>query len=749
MDGAPRCGGVFRFESYTLNLRAGELRENGHRIKIQDQPLQVLSALLERPGEVVTQEELRGRIWPDDVVVDFEHSLRTAVLKLREALGDSASNPHYIETVPRRGYRFVAAVDSGQMLEPFPVEAPASLQAHWTGTRISALQWRIIAVVAAILLAAGAALWWRLGRVVPPGRQQLSTEARGSGSRAKFTRIRIPVGFSGLAAGALSPEGNKFAFAAAGSVWVVPIHGKVDPSIAGGPLRLTEAMKGRVMDIGWSADGARISFELRSASRSGVLVVPATGGKVRKVPLQGSPDILGISLSPDGKTLALASTEQTVRGWRRPPRIYTVPVEGGIPRSLTDGPTIEPSFSPDGKKIACVRIISDKPYRGRFQLGLIPAGGGKPVPVADAGEPYQQPIWSPDGKAIAFLTYPRKKNEYEARVVRFADDGTALRDVTRIPLPHQPRKVAGWSADGKIGLVLQGPRYVAIYTVPVSGGIPTQVTPPGLAADPNWTPDGKEIFFRWGRGQLASVPSGGGEVSIVLKRSNEEVVEAVPGGGTAVSPDGTRVVFSGYRAGMEGVHIWTNPIEGGEPKQLTRGPTESRFPCWSPDGKWVAFLRAERGGQQGTVVLNIYIVAADGGPIRQITTTPDDVAWSTIAWSPDGKLLAYFSRDKKLKVIPAEGGWPREVAELAQVNGHSGLAWSPDSKKLAYTERGRIHIASLNGGEVASIVTGLEGGTGYISWSPDGNRFALACDKGGSPELWLMEDFLPSDKPAD
>ena len=153
MDGAPRCGGVFRFESYTLNLRAGELRENGHRIKIQDQPLQVLSALLERPGEVVTQEELRGRIWPDDVVVDFEHSLRTAVLKLREALGDSASNPHYIETVPRRGYRFVAAVDSGQMLEPFPVEAPASLQAHWTGTRISALQWRIIAVVAAILLA--------------------------------------------------------------------------------------------------------------------------------------------------------------------------------------------------------------------------------------------------------------------------------------------------------------------------------------------------------------------------------------------------------------------------------------------------------------------------------------------------------------------------------------------------------------------------------------------------------------------
>jgi len=99
-----------RFGVFEVDLRAGELRKQGKRIKVQDQPFQVLSVLLRRPGEVVTREELRTQIWPEDTFVDFDNSLDTAINKLREALGDSAESPRFIETLPRRGYRFLVPV---------------------------------------------------------------------------------------------------------------------------------------------------------------------------------------------------------------------------------------------------------------------------------------------------------------------------------------------------------------------------------------------------------------------------------------------------------------------------------------------------------------------------------------------------------------------------------------------------------------------------------------------------------------
>jgi TolB-like protein/DNA-binding winged helix-turn-helix (wHTH) protein/Flp pilus assembly protein TadD len=102
---------VTRFGDYELNHRAGELRKNGLRIRLQEQPLQVLLALLQDPGEVVTQEELQKRIWPADTFVDFDHGLHAAVNRLRGALNDNADKPRYIETVPRRGYRFIATVE--------------------------------------------------------------------------------------------------------------------------------------------------------------------------------------------------------------------------------------------------------------------------------------------------------------------------------------------------------------------------------------------------------------------------------------------------------------------------------------------------------------------------------------------------------------------------------------------------------------------------------------------------------------
>ena len=100
-----------RFSVYEADLRTGELRKHGNRLRLQDQPFQVLSLLLERPGELVTREELRQKLWPADTFVDFDHSLNTAINKLRETLGDSSTEPRFIETLPRRGYRFIAPVE--------------------------------------------------------------------------------------------------------------------------------------------------------------------------------------------------------------------------------------------------------------------------------------------------------------------------------------------------------------------------------------------------------------------------------------------------------------------------------------------------------------------------------------------------------------------------------------------------------------------------------------------------------------
>jgi len=102
---------LIRFGVFELDLAAAELRKSGVRIRLQEQPFLVLSLLLQRPGEVITREDLRQQLWPADTFVDFDHSLNTAVNKLREALGDSASTPRYVETLARRGYRFIAPVE--------------------------------------------------------------------------------------------------------------------------------------------------------------------------------------------------------------------------------------------------------------------------------------------------------------------------------------------------------------------------------------------------------------------------------------------------------------------------------------------------------------------------------------------------------------------------------------------------------------------------------------------------------------
>src|SRR5215467_10794711 len=137
-----------RFGVYELDPRAGELRRGGVRVKIQEQPYQVLALLLEKPGEVVSREEMKRRLWPADTFVDFDHSLNAAIKRLRDVLRDSADNPRFIETLARRGYRFLAPVTGvlpATLAPPVP-EVPQ------TGSR---RRNRARGIAAAVVLAGG------------------------------------------------------------------------------------------------------------------------------------------------------------------------------------------------------------------------------------------------------------------------------------------------------------------------------------------------------------------------------------------------------------------------------------------------------------------------------------------------------------------------------------------------------------------------------------------------------------------
>jgi DNA-binding winged helix-turn-helix (wHTH) protein len=155
---APETGSVIRSASYEADLESGELRKQGTRVRLQGQPFQVLAILLKRAGEIVTREELRRSVWPQDTFVDFDHALNTAVKKIRAALSDDADNPRFITTVPRRGYRFIATVEPN---------VPSDLRSRPAIEDIAVLRspYRALAIlgIAALVLAAAGLAW----KVVP------------------------------------------------------------------------------------------------------------------------------------------------------------------------------------------------------------------------------------------------------------------------------------------------------------------------------------------------------------------------------------------------------------------------------------------------------------------------------------------------------------------------------------------------------------------------------------------------------
>jgi DNA-binding winged helix-turn-helix (wHTH) protein len=276
-----------RFGEFEADLRTGEIRKAGSRVKLQDQPFKVLQILLENPGNVVSREELQSRIWPDDSYGDFDHAVNVAVGKLRTALGDSAENPSFIETVPRRGYRFVATVEGPPAHPPAkpPIGAAADGEQK-SGEKLPPrrLLWVSLAIVmCAALLAAGVWLGRSSVRSQPAEIQRLTVN-RGTVYSVRF-----------------APDGRNAIYAASWEGAPIEIfstdlkfHGSRSMGMTGTDL-LAVSSSGEMAVL-------QPSETLFMTGMTGTLgQVPLTGGTPRQI----AEKIEWADWSPDGKTLAI------------------------------------------------------------------------------------------------------------------------------------------------------------------------------------------------------------------------------------------------------------------------------------------------------------------------------------------------------------------------------------------------------------------------------------------------------------
>jgi DNA-binding winged helix-turn-helix (wHTH) protein len=321
---------IVKFGCFQADLESGELYRDGIRLKLGSQPFQVLEQMVARPGEVVTREQLRTALWPSDTFVDFDHGLNTAINKIREVLGDSASNPRFVETIPRRGYRFIVPVERPVIVHETPspprvepvVSAPAATPAkQWTKPG-----WRIAAAGLLAIVGLGA-LYWRTR--LPPPRPELKLQQLTADAGCTIFPDLSPDGKFAVYASDRAEPGNL-------DIWVHPLAPGTQPR------RLTNH-PAQEISPSISPDGAQVVFH-SSREGGGIYVIPTFGGEERLVVRGGSSP----RFSPDGKWILYAITS----GWGDS-KVFVIPAVGGASRQLAKdlGRVFNPEWSADGKSI--------------------------------------------------------------------------------------------------------------------------------------------------------------------------------------------------------------------------------------------------------------------------------------------------------------------------------------------------------------------------------------------------------------
>ncbi|MCU1297149.1 MAG: transcriptional regulator, CadC, partial [Acidobacteriaceae bacterium] len=647
-----------RFGVFEADLRSGELRKHGMRIRLQSLPFKLLALLLERPGELVTREELQQRIWDDSTVVDFDHSIGSAVNKVREALGDSAESPRYIETLARKGYRFIAPV---QVIDN------------------SGADNRAVRTALASIPAVEATPEGGVSAASAPSDVATLVTAPIAGSRITANNLTSPAARSRNATRAW-----KYGSVAAGGLLLIfllffliaPVWQGSGP-FSSRPVRVTQiTWSDRVFpgDIsiesfsGLVTDGARIYFsEIRDGNIALAQSSPAGG---ESYPLSMPPEVERPSLadiSSDGSHFLIQS-----HAWSKSEEpLWIAPSNGGAASRVSAGPAHDAVWAPDGQSIL---------YASGHDIFLASNDGRETRKLAAVGGRAFWMRYSPDEKLIRFTMLDPATRA--TSLWEMTSEGKSLRPL--LPKWNTPASecCGSWTADGKYYIFQSSQNGQSdIWALresqnPFSLPSPTpfQITAGPLkylAPLPSHQPNKIFVIGAHSRNHLLQYDS-------AAKQFVAYLPALTTASRTEISSEGTRVAWVSSIDGS----LWQSKLDGGERLQLTSPPMRVYMMRWSGDDKKIAFM-----GKKPGEPWKIYIVPEEGGNPQTLLNEAENE--DDPGWSKDGKKIffgrspEYMGEDSSPKAIYT---YDLENRSLSTVPGSDGLfspRLSPDGKYLA------------------------------------------------------------------
>lgn len=725
-----------RFGVFELDLTEGVLIKNGRPIKLQEQPFRLLSILLEHPGETVTREQLRQVLWTADTFVDFDRGLNAAMTKLRQALGDSADNPRFIETQARRGYRFIAPVAA-----PFETVPVSTADRSKSTFPVHRLIWLGSAVLVLVLIGAGVLYYHR------------RVEQRNS--LAELLPHSVPLttyaGFQWMPT--FSPEGSRVAFA-----WDQP--GKRASNLyikligSGDPVRLTTGDGGDFTPA-WSPDGRSIAFlRSRGPFTTAVMLIPSVGGQERELTrlhLDGAqffehgnwvPAAPLLTWSPDNKYLFAVEEDRWGELSRLAGqyRIVRISVESGervqlnLPGDSSTGNAHRnvgsgdagPALSPDGRTLAfthSVDFLHNQLLAVTLSRDMLAAGPARSLHF-DSG--YCAGIaWDPGGRHLMVSADRRGSIELwkvpldpgrEPAPVNVS--GAAPREVAvsktgqRLVFTHYSFDTDIWRADLRSGHLQDGAPLIASTRMEIR---------------PAWSSDGSRIAFesnRTGNEELWTSDVDGSQPLQLTALGNSYA------GSPAWSPDNRQITFDGNAAGKWDIYVI--PAQGGKPVRFTQGSASSMRPSWSHDGKWIYYCALGNSGAQ------VWKKPVGGGAEMQLTKN----GGCNQQESADGAYIYYLkSGDRELWRVPTAGGQESQVLALTH---RMQFALGIDGAYLIETVAPatlKYFDFSTAGAKVIGMLAGSVFQDRGLAVSPDEHWLLYGKDEVAGSQLMLVEGF--------
>jgi Tol biopolymer transport system component/DNA-binding winged helix-turn-helix (wHTH) protein len=685
---------LYEFGNFVLDARSRILLKEGVTVRLTPKAFETLLVLVQHGEQVVDKDQLMKEVWPDTFVE--EGSLSRNIYELRKALGDDPSEPRYIETIPKRGYRFLAALKVS-------VPVAAQIDSAAVGGETTIIEKHTFARVLSDEEFEGSVLPVDVEKL--PSAAILIPAGKAEGRKRKSVLIATAV--AGLLLGV---SVGVFVYLK----WQAkPLSPEAPASRAKNTLvRLTN---NNAHDAGpvWSPDGSRIAFWSNRDGKAEIYVVNADGSNLSRLTNNLSDDY-GPRWSPDGRRILFDSERDGNR------EVYLMDADGGNQTRLTrnnanDSAT---SWSPDGSRIAFASNRDhDNTYN--FDIYVMNADGSNVKRIVDDLEFDSEPKWSPDGKKIIFITGRNGNFDvYEANI-----DGTGQRNLTSDY--NKNDGAAAWSFDGHniaFFRIIQGKEQ--IFVMNADGSNPKRVTNNSSNnGQPNWSPDGSKLVFHTDRD---------GNFEIYVMSVDGELVQLTDDAADDLdpdwSPDGGKIAFSSNRSGMK--HIYVVNADGSSPTQITNAKADDTEPAWSRDGKRIAFMRAVEGNTE------IYVVNADG--TNEVRLTHDTAIDMSPNWSTDGRIFFTSNRSgrREIYVMSADGS---NVTRFTTI-GATSSTWSPDGSKIAFVSANleigttphplQVFVADADGSNIRNV-TKDSPSTFVPCWSGDGASIAFSVDKLG------------------